>query len=135
MMIFIFKESSNISDDNVEAQPLWEYPGIALSNEIEIASLDLKDIPETLLECNGSFQLEDSLDCNGIALWVDWNLEGISKSIISTGPVVPIELGQNIHWDMYTRQGVCLFPSKTVKNIDYNFKFDFNEGNISFKCK
>ncbi|KAJ8943825.1 hypothetical protein NQ318_020897 [Aromia moschata] len=128
----LIEDSSNISDDNVEAQPLWEYPGIALTKETEIVSLDLVNVPETALKVNGSFFLHGNLDCNGIALWVEWHLDGTPKNIISTGPVSAVEVGQKINWDMYTRQGVWLFPSKAVKNIDYTFKFDFNEGSISF---
>lgn len=75
------------------------------------------------------------MDCNGIALWVEWHLDDTPKSIINSGPVAPIEIGQKVKWDMYTRQGVVLFPNKTAKTIDYTFTFDFGEGNISFECR
>lgn len=44
------------------------------------------------------------------------------------------EIGSQLNWDVHTRQGVCLFAEKDVACIKYVFKFDFHEGNISFKC-
>lgn len=61
-------------------------------------------------------------------------MDGSPKHTISTGPVTPIEIGQKINWDMYTRQGVYLFPNKVMKNVNYEFKYDFSEGNITFNC-
>ncbi|XP_023027368.2 arginine methyltransferase 7 [Leptinotarsa decemlineata] len=130
----LIEESCKISDDNVEAQPLWEYPGRALSSVADIAEIDLINIPEESLEHRGIFHIQGNMECNGIALWVDWNLDDSPDSTITTGPIRPIEIGKNIHWDMYTRQGVCLFPGRNHKEIEYNFKFDFHDGNITFKC-
>ncbi|CAH1119806.1 unnamed protein product [Phaedon cochleariae] len=130
----LIEESSNVSDDNLEAQPLWEYPGYALSTEIEIATIDLTNLCGESLEEKGTFLIQGDLDCNGIALWVDWNLDDSPKSTVTTGPVLPIQVGEKIHWDMYTRQGVCLFSGRTDKEVPYSFKFDFSDGNITFKC-
>ncbi|XP_018575753.1 protein arginine N-methyltransferase 7 [Anoplophora glabripennis] len=126
--------SSNISDDKVEAQPLWEYPGTALSEEMVIAEIDLVNTPESLLELKGTFYLQTEMGCNGIALWVDWDMDGSPKHAVTTGPIAPVVIGQKISWDMYTRQGVYLFPNKVMKNINYEFKYDFHEGNITFNC-
>ncbi|KAJ8922336.1 hypothetical protein NQ315_004279 [Exocentrus adspersus] len=130
----LIQASSNISDDKVEAQPLWEYPGIALSRDITVAEIDLVNTPEPLLHQKGTIKLESDMVCNGIALWVDWHLDGSQKSIISTGPTTEVTVGEKINWDMYTRQGVYLMLSKTGKCIDYEFKYDFSEGNITFNC-
>jgi hypothetical protein len=72
-------------------------------------------------------------ECNGIALWIEWLHEEGSQSVISSGPVSPPQVGQLIDWDVHTRQGVCLFSNRITSQINYVFKFDFNEGNITFK--
>ncbi|CAH0546347.1 unnamed protein product [Brassicogethes aeneus] len=128
----LIEESSDISDDNVEAQPLWEYPCVALTNEQEISMLDILNNPTTLQESSGCFQISSDLECNGIAIWIDWVHDG---SVISTGPTEPIVVGEKIEWDIHTRQGVCLFPNTLKKAINYDFKFDFISGNILFKYK
>lgn len=58
LLIVYFKESSRISDDIVEAQPLWEYPGIALTEEQEIANISMLYPPENILENHGVFNLK-----------------------------------------------------------------------------
>ncbi|RZC34261.1 protein arginine N-methyltransferase 7 [Asbolus verrucosus] len=130
----LIEASSGISDDNVEAQPLWEYPGIALSKIVDIIHIDLCSVPEKVVETNGVFEIEEGHGgCNGIALWVEWLHEEGYNSVISSGPVSSPQIGQRLNWDIHTRQGVCLFSNRDVLHINYIFKFDFNEGNITFK--
>lgn len=50
--------SSSICDDNVEAQPLWEYPGIALSKTVDIISIDSNSVPEKVVEFSGIFEID-----------------------------------------------------------------------------
>ncbi|CAH1124850.1 unnamed protein product [Ceutorhynchus assimilis] len=130
----LIQESSNISDDDVEAQPLWEYPAVALSNEVIIAEIDLLTEHRSILEAQGNVKLEKNLPCNGLALWVEWSLDDTPKGTVTTGPTESIEIGKKIQWDMYTRQGVCLFTSKLAQTLQYHFTFDFKDGNITFKC-
>ncbi|EEZ99615.1 protein arginine N-methyltransferase 7 isoform X2 [Tribolium castaneum] len=130
----LIETSSNISDDNVEAQPLWEYPGIALSKPVDIITIDSNSVPEKVVELSGVFEIDSRHgSCNGIALWIEWLHEEGAKSVISSGPVIPPQVGQQIEWDVHTRQGVCLFADRATSHISYRFKFDFNEGNITFK--
>lgn len=75
------------------------------------------------------------MDCNGIALWVEWHLDGSPTNIINTGPLQTIVIGKNVTWDMYTRQGVVLFPNKSVNVINYKFLLDLVKGEITFECK
>ncbi|XP_072401270.1 protein arginine N-methyltransferase 7 [Diabrotica undecimpunctata] len=126
-------ERSSKVDDIVEAQPLWEYPGVALSEVQELLSISLIDTTEKA-EYDGSFNIKSDLVCNGIALWIDWYLTDSTKSSITTGPISPVVIGEKIDWDMHTRQGVSLFPGKLVTQIDYSFSINFKEGNIIFKC-
>lgn len=73
-------------------------------------------------------------------LWVDWLLDNTAttKSIVSSGPLEPIEAGSFIKWDMFVRQGVHLLSkaqcvesgkSKVQWNVDLKPKLgqlDFN---------
>ncbi|XP_030752768.1 protein arginine N-methyltransferase 7 [Sitophilus oryzae] len=126
-------ESSNISDDNVEAQPLWEYPCIAVSDEITLAEVNLANGGNINLESTHTFSIQNGLSCNGVTFWVEWCIDGSPKSTISTGPVHPVSVGKSVEWDKYTRQGVYLLPSSTLENINCRFCIDLNEGSIKFK--
>lgn len=44
----MFQKSRNISDTNVEAQPLWEYPGTAQSEPIPVAEVDFLNTPKNI---------------------------------------------------------------------------------------
>lgn len=39
----LYQTSSNISDEAVEPQPLWEYPGYAQSETIEVAEVNIEN--------------------------------------------------------------------------------------------
>lgn len=55
---FFLQHSSKICDSEVEPQPLWEYPGKALSTIEEICRLDdLSDLPKDI-ETNGIFNID-----------------------------------------------------------------------------
>lgn len=77
--------------------------------------------------------------CNGIALWVDWKLNGDDdpKSTVSSGPCAKVEIGKFIDWDYHSRQGVHLLPHahpvlpNKVLICDTTFLPD--DGNIYFK--
>lgn len=134
----VISEASEVTDSLVEPQPLWEYPGKALSKPLEVLRFDFtKDIPEKLLCKTGSLGLSDSGHCNGIALWMDWNLD--EDVTISTGPVEQVVVGKNIVWDPYTRQGVYFLgkESKAVAegsaSLKFTIKFDPETGSFDFE--
>lgn len=131
----LIEESSNISDDTVEAHPLWEYPGFALSEVEEILEIDMAHPPESATERKGNIKIQSDMECNGIAVWSDWYPLNSPRFLISTGPISPITVGEKINWDMYTRQGVYLFSNKCKTNeIKYSFSLNFSNGHINFKC-
>ncbi|XP_056630627.1 protein arginine N-methyltransferase 7 [Diorhabda sublineata] len=130
----LIQTSSNISDDNVEAQPLWEYPGYALSPVQELASISIVDPPENVETYKGTFDLEGNLNCNGIALWTDWYFTDSPRHIITTGPVSPVKIGEKIDWYKHVRQGVCMFPSTNSEQIKYSLNINLVNGSIGFKC-
>ncbi|XP_036336326.1 protein arginine N-methyltransferase 7 isoform X2 [Rhagoletis pomonella] len=109
---------SVLPDKGVEAQPLWEYPCKALATPQEILHVTFSDFNA---ECStsGTMKIESDGSLNGIAFWVEWNIDGGTspKSVVSTGPVESIVPGKFIKWDMFVRQGVQLFEeSHTVLN-------------------
>ncbi|XP_060519406.1 protein arginine N-methyltransferase 7 [Cylas formicarius] len=127
----LIEESSGKSDANVEPQPLWEYPCVALGPVVEMASIDMHHLDQRDIKSVGTFVITENEECNGIALWVEWHIESPTV-VISTGPTEEIVTGRKITWDVHTRQGVSLFPSKTASSIPYELKFKFEEGDLSF---
>ncbi|KAK7504556.1 hypothetical protein BaRGS_00004042 [Batillaria attramentaria] len=132
----MIKASSDVVDESVEPQPLWEYPGIALSKPAEVFTLDFRK-PDTLtakqekqlrLEC-----LEDG-SANGVAMWCEFDFgDGL---VINTGPREPPAVGTKVEWDFYTRQGVHLFHQPHTVDcgdtIDFNVKFTPEDGSVCF---
>ncbi len=53
------QEAITITDDVIDAQPLWEYPCVALSNPQRFMKFNLTDrIPDTDCICNSKFEFE-----------------------------------------------------------------------------
>ncbi|KAL7641061.1 UNVERIFIED_CONTAM: hypothetical protein RMT77_008198 [Armadillidium vulgare] len=127
-------------DEPVEPQPLWEYPSIALGSPCQLLSIPLKfeTLQEKKIETQHIIPLQSSGTLNGMALWCDWHFP---EGVLSTGTTRPVSLGEQVHWDMNTRQGVYLFKKHHVLNEstktgvvcdtsfspcsgNWNFKFD-----------
>lgn len=72
--------------------------------------------------------------CNGVALWIDWQLN--SEITVSSGPTVKVQSGERISWDPFTRQGVHLFKDITHVTqhsiISWSFNFAPQSGNIKY---
>ncbi|XP_046426802.1 protein arginine N-methyltransferase 7 isoform X1 [Neodiprion fabricii] len=131
--------SSDISDNQIEAHPLWEYPGQALTAPFTVVELhldrnidhqpDIQNSDTAFIACTGN--------CNGVALWVDWTLDASTE--VSTGPIKDIVPGSNISWDPYTRQGVFL-PRKNfavTRNdlLQWSVHFSPISGAVQFTFK
>ncbi|XP_055840399.1 protein arginine N-methyltransferase 7 [Episyrphus balteatus] len=133
--------SSILADAVVEAQPLWEYPCRALAKETELLSVSFENFSKDK-SCSGVLTIEENGLCNGIALWVDWNIDGSNnpKSIVTTGPSQPIIVGDYVQWDMFVRQGVHLIPEADIKakqsnQIEWSVEFRPVSGEIKFNFK
>ncbi|KAG7187839.1 hypothetical protein KM043_016875 [Ampulex compressa] len=132
----LVQASSEKSDNSVEAQPLWEYPSTALTLPFTISTFDLtKNIKECKrMEISDNVPILKNGSCNGIALWVDWQLD--MDITVSSGPTNEILPGERISWDRFTRQGVHLF--RDISNVTqedalfYSFSFVPEHGNIDF---
>ncbi|KAK6635347.1 hypothetical protein RUM44_000598 [Polyplax serrata] len=123
------------AENYTEAQPLWEYPGIALSLPLTFFEFDFSScVPQNKLQKNGTMEMTSSGRCDGIALWMEYDLT--DNCSISFGPVKKVVSGQYVEWDMYERQGVHLFrdqPAVEAKDLmNYNVEFDPNEAEINF---
>ncbi|KAH8298510.1 hypothetical protein KR044_008953 [Drosophila immigrans] len=124
----------------VEAQPLWEYPCRALAKPQEILSVDFANFGLEQQK-QGQLPLSAAGTCNGIALWVDWQLAANDspKSVVTTGPIEPVVPGQFIKWDMFVRQGVHFInqteatTKESAKNrLDWSTIFRPVLGDLSF---
>ncbi|KAH8253267.1 hypothetical protein KR032_004540 [Drosophila birchii] len=134
------ERSAEQAVSQVEAQPLWEYPCRALAPPQQVLSVDFTNFSEEL-HLKGSIELKHPGSCNGVALWVDWQLtdDGSPRSIVSTGPSEPVTPGEFVQWDMFVRQGVH-FPrttKETISSLDWSTDFRplLGELNFSFKPK
>jgi hypothetical protein len=74
--------------------------------------------------------------CHGIALWVDWDLDGNPKHAISTGPMQTVQINKKVAWDMHTRQGVYFFQTHKVVDTGcsffYKVQFRLKDGYVHF---
>ncbi|XP_068146639.1 protein arginine N-methyltransferase 7 [Drosophila tropicalis] len=130
------KASADKAVSSVEAQPLWEYPGRALAQPQEILRVDFANFNQELHQ-QGCIELVRSKECNGIALWVDWQLypSESPKAFVSSGPSQPIEIGKFVKWDMFVRQGVHFPQSRTINASRVEWQIDFKPllGELNFQ--
>ncbi|KAK4876816.1 hypothetical protein RN001_009322 [Aquatica leii] len=129
----LIMDSSSKCDDKVEAQPLWEYPCVARSYVKDFIKMDLKDLFEKdYIETSVEFQLDEKMKYNGVALWIDWDLDGNDKNVISTGPTASPKRGEHVQWDLHTRQGVHFLDFESKSTLRVDFVFDVKDGKIKF---
>lgn len=121
----LIESSRGLSDDTVEPQPLWEYPGTALTQPFQMLALDLSAKPgEDTVAHSGRVKFQSNGLCNGVALWADFRLD--EQNVISTGPTQLVIPGREITWDRYSRQGVRLFrvgywdPAELLWSVHFN---------------
>ena len=75
---------------------------------MNVVSIDLTcPLNEEMDQSSGQVPLSGTGCCNGVALWVDWVLD--DEISVSGGPVAPVVVGENINWDINSKQGVFFF--------------------------
>ncbi|XP_058123830.1 protein arginine N-methyltransferase 7 [Anopheles ziemanni] len=139
LMDKLIEQHSLYADSPVEAQPLWEYPAYPLAGASRLMDIDfVGDFEKTKLS-SGKFCLSEPGRCNGIAIWIEWHLDGSlgPKTTISSGPVVPVEEASDepVRWNMNWRQGVHLvrsFPNRAAI-IPWTVKFNPTLNNVYFQ--
>lgn len=125
-------DAIEFADPEVEIHSLWEYPCEAIGEvetllEIEVTDLRLK------YEGKGAFTVDSQTECNGIAFWIDWQLNSNPKSLVSTGPTSPIEFGKFVQWSMHSRQGV--FFVQEPGDISYHVTYQLETNTLDLKFK
>lgn len=66
-------------------------------------TVDFLALP-TSEEIHGRIDLPVPGSLNGVAMWIDWQLDETAS--VSSGPTMPPTLGQNIKWDIHSKQAV-----------------------------
>ena len=129
----LIQKAVSLSDDSIESQPLWEYPGKAMADKpFELFSFDLRKAIETqsVLKSFVKFDIRSHLPklqtkYISIAFWVEFHL--FDNLIENSGPIGPIINGNYIEWNRHYRQGVCFLPNIDVlnkeKTLDFYHKF------------
>ena len=127
-------DACDISDAEVEPQPLWEYPCRAQSRPLPLITFQFNEkIPEKIVQTTQKFHnLQMNKRGSGVVFWMDWYLT--DQDVICTGPTEPIEANTNIAWNMHHKQGVHFFVEKSenvlVKSVDVETVF--KDGDITF---
>lgn len=100
-------------------------------------SVDFENYSQNL-ESSGEIKIENSGNCNGIVVWVDWNLDA-KNTIVGTGPVNNNEHEKFVVFEKGTRQGVHLLPrSKSVDEnsiLKWDNQFIPKSGEIKFNFR
>jgi len=119
--------------------------GLEIENKVEAVDLDTVQLALNRNSAGISYKPNPNYihcrsgECNGIALWVDWQLtaKDSPKSVVSTGPVEPVVPGQFVKWDMFVRQGVH-FTNQKMSTKDAKARLDWSTtfrpvlGDLSF---
>lgn len=128
----VIMNACNVSDAEVEPEPLWEYPCSAQALPKKVMTLDFNAEmanQKTVTKFDG---LNLTKRGAGMAFWMEWYLT--DEHIFNTGPQGPVELGVNIKWNMHQKQGVHFFVEKSdqVKINDIGVEVEFKDGELSF---
>ncbi|CAG7834930.1 unnamed protein product [Allacma fusca] len=124
--------ASDLTDHRIDAQPLWEYKGRGLSEEINLATIDLTQ-PQIIAHHDPVPFQKFLSPPNGIALWMDWQLD--EDIIVANGPLAAsqerLSAPVQLNWDMNLKQGVFFTRRNDVldtTNIDV--KYIVNSGDV-----
>jgi len=130
----IIESASCTSDQAVEPHPLWEYPCVALAHPAQVLEFNLaQKVPQAVTSFAGEVPILHKSDTmNGVALWMEWSLD--EETVVSGGPVSEVLVGQNVAWDMDSKQGVHLVKNPAIgSRLHYKIDFIPSEGDLSFK--
>lgn len=141
------------SDETIESQPLWEYPGKAVSSEETILFDWTFDQFEKLISSKDTFVENDitfnlcpnALNLNlknySLVFWIEFS--ALDSVICNTGPIKDITIDHYINWTKNWKQGVAFFfedmagiKKQTNHCIERQFKAKFNlkAGSLTIKA-
>ncbi|XP_066287487.1 protein arginine N-methyltransferase 7-like [Branchiostoma lanceolatum] len=130
------KDHSNQTDERVEPHPLWEYPGVGVSDPVTLLNFDLtQPVPTENMVASGEIPFTCSGSCNAVALWMNYDLLGDGRHTVSTGPRAPYT-GGSPQWDPHIRQGVFFMEEPVQVSPDsrlvYRVTFSPKDGQMDF---
>ncbi|CAH1266914.1 PRMT7 [Branchiostoma lanceolatum] len=130
------KDHSNQTDERVEPHPLWEYPGVGVSDPVTLLNFDLtQPVPAENMVASGEIPFTCSGSCNAVALWMNYDLLGDGRHTVSTGPRSPYT-GGSPQWDPHIRQGVYFMEEPVQVTSDsrlvYRVTFSPKDGQMDF---
>ncbi|XP_033755717.1 LOW QUALITY PROTEIN: protein arginine N-methyltransferase 7-like [Pecten maximus] len=141
----LIERSSDIADETVEPQPLWEYPCTARSDVVDIYNFQYTSSwDETAVAVTKILNLQSEGRCNGVVLWADFDFG--QNCVVSTGPREGSHVGKEVKWDIYTRQGVHLLKQPITSGsmgkdpevkqaVHVTFNFRPKQGDLEFTFK
>nr|XP_021192702.2 protein arginine N-methyltransferase 7 isoform X2 [Helicoverpa armigera] len=118
----LVEHSRTISDAEIEAQPLWEYPCRCRGEPVRLLHIDFTNL-KPALAMDGVYEVkpeaEEGQFVNGFALWAVWKVGGAQSS----GPVHPPVVGDRVDWDPHTRQGVKIFKKSYDASTSFKWRY------------
>ncbi|XP_026733899.1 protein arginine N-methyltransferase 7 [Trichoplusia ni] len=119
----LVENSRTISDAEIEAQPLWEYPCKSRGEPVKLLEMDFMELQQTyarddVIDVPKTESVEQEL-VNGFALWVVWDV-GVKQS---SGPVQAPVVGQRVDWDPHTRQAVKILKKSFEASDSFKWRY------------
>ncbi|XP_072947271.1 protein arginine N-methyltransferase 7-like isoform X2 [Epargyreus clarus] len=111
------QSSRTISDAEIEAQPLWEYPCKCRGQPRKLLEVNMLQL-KPKFAADGTFLIDESqgdgeASINGFAVWAVWRGSG---KPVSAGPSEWPSVGQRVVWDEHTRQAVKILSKTHIVN-------------------
>ncbi|BFZ19308.1 hypothetical protein BsWGS_22346 [Bradybaena similaris] len=132
----LIEMASLSADEDIEPQPLWEYPSVALSPPAPLVSISFSHSVESVNKIQQAVHLtcHKKGSLNGVVFWTEFSFG--NDLMISTGLANDNWEGQNIKWDMFSKQGVKLFrrscPVVVGSRLRIETQFMPQNGDFSF---
>ncbi|XP_073946868.1 protein arginine N-methyltransferase 7-like isoform X2 [Choristoneura fumiferana] len=134
----LVETSRVISDAEIEAQPLWEYPCRCRATPRRLFTVSLGGLQRTYA-ADDTFPFESIQRVNGFALWAVWKVGGKE---ISCGPLAWPTVGERVDWDPHSRQAVKILQHAQTVSEKNSWSFqvacDLEKGQFNVKldlCK
>lgn len=125
-----------------DCHALWEYPGIALSEPVDLLQFDFtQTVPDENLTRTVTMPFTSEGVCHGLVYWMDYQLDSTTR--ISTGLDDIVTKGQKLKWNRHFKQAVSfcsphIVVTSNMSNnscgIELNVEFNVQTGGLIFKA-
>ncbi|CAG5134725.1 unnamed protein product, partial [Candidula unifasciata] len=132
----LIEMASLSADEDIEPQPLWEYPTMALSRPAPLMSISFNQSVESFSEIQQVVELKCHREgtMNGVVFWSEFSFG--SDLTISTGLVDDNCEARKIKWDMFSKQGVKIYRHSSAvvagSRLKVETQFKPQNGDFSF---